>query len=115
MERCGNSRNRNLRILDTTVLEAATGEDALKIVRERPDIDLLFTDMIMPGGMNGRELALQACELQPTLKVLYCSGYAENAAGHQAVLDLGAEFLSKPYTRLELARRIRKVMSSNRS
>ncbi|HUV68024.1 MAG TPA: PAS domain-containing protein [Terracidiphilus sp.] len=104
-----------LAYLGYDVFEAANGEDALKIVGERPDIDLLFTDMIMPGGMNGRELAVQACGLRPALKVLYCSGYAENAAGHQAVLDLGAEFLSKPYTRLELARRIRRVMSGNRS
>ena len=104
-----------LAYLGYDVLEAANGEDALKIVGERPDIDLLFTDMIMPGGMNGRELALQACDLRPRLKVLYCSGYAESAAGHHAVLELGAEYLSKPYTRLDLARRMRKVMSGNRS
>lgn len=94
------------------VLEAANGKDALKIVAERADIDLLFTDVVMPGGMTGRDLAVEACKLNPRLKVLYTSGYAENAMVHQGLLDNGVNLLTKPYTRLEMARRIRQVLAA---
>ncbi len=93
------------------VLQAADGVEALKIVAERPDIDLLFTDMVMPGGLNGHELALAALHLNPKLKVLYCSGYAENAILRQGLLDKDVQLLNKPYTRLELARRIKRVLT----
>ena len=95
------------------VLEAANGKDALKILGERADVDLLFTDIIMPGGMNGRELGLEACRIYPKLKVLYCSGYAENAILHEGLLDKDVQFLSKPYTRRELAAKIRRVLTGN--
>jgi CheY-like chemotaxis protein len=93
------------------VLEAANGKDALEVLRTHTDVDLLFTDMVMPGGMNGRELAVAACELYPNLKVLYCSGYAEHAILHQGLPDQVARLLSKPYTRPELAKRIRAVLA----
>jgi CheY-like chemotaxis protein len=95
------------------VLEAANGKDALKILGERADVDLLFTDIIMPGGMNGRELGLEACRIYSKLKVLYCSGYAENAILHEGLLDKDVQFLSKPYTRRELAAKIRRVLTGN--
>jgi PAS domain S-box-containing protein len=95
------------------VLEAANGKDALKILEERADVDLLFTDIIMPGGMNGRELGLEACRIYSKLKVLYCSGYAENAILHEGLLDKDVQFLSKPYTRRELAAKIRRVLTGN--
>jgi CheY-like chemotaxis protein len=100
-----------LALLGYRVLEAVNGIDALKVIREQREIDLLFTDVVMPGGMNGRELAREANKLNPMLKVLYCSGYTENAIGRQGPLDTAVEFLSKPYTRLELARRIRQLMN----
>ena len=93
------------------VIETANGKDALKVIGERADIDLLFTDIVMPGGLNGRELGLEACRLNPKLKVLYCSGYAENAILHEGLLDKDVQFLSKPYTRGELARKIRGVLA----
>jgi PAS domain S-box-containing protein len=92
------------------VLEAATGKEALKIVQEHNDIDLLFTDMVMSGGMNGRELAQEVCRLRPELRVLYSSGYAANAITHQGLLDKDMYLLSKPYSRLALARTIRQVL-----
>jgi len=95
------------------VLEAANGKDALKIARERPDTTLLFTDVVMPGGMNGPELALEARRLNPNLKVLYSSGYAESAIRHHGLLESGGELLNKPYTRLELASRIRRVLTES--
>jgi len=95
------------------VFEAANGNEALKILAEHQghqQIDLLFTDLVMPGGLNGRELAEQACQSKPGLKVLYCSGYAESAVHHQGWLNNEMHLLSKPYTRLELARRIRAAL-----
>ena len=95
------------------VLEAENGKDALKIVAERADIDLLFTDIVMPGGMNGRELGLEALRLNPKLKVLYSSGYAENAILHEGLLDKDVQFLGKPYARRELATRIRGILNGS--
>jgi two-component SAPR family response regulator len=65
----------------------------------------------MPGGLNGRDLGLEACKLNPKLKVLYCSGYAESAVLNEGLLDKEVQFLSKPYTRRELARTIRFMLS----
>jgi signal transduction histidine kinase len=95
------------------VLEAENGKDALKIVAERADIDLLFTDIVMPGGMNGRELGLEAHRLNPKLEILYSSGYAENAILHEGLLDKDVQFLGKPYTRRELAIRIRGILNGS--
>jgi CheY-like chemotaxis protein len=92
------------------VLEATNGKEALQVIQERTDIALLFTDVIMPGGMNGSDLAQEACRLIPALKVLYSSGYAENAIVHQGLLDKDVHLLSKPYSRLELARKLRQVL-----
>jgi len=89
------------------VFEAANGNDALKVLAEHQGIDLLFTDLVIPGGLNGRQLAQQASLLKPELKVLYCSGYAESAVHHQGWLNKEIQLLNKPYTRLELARRVR--------
>ncbi len=100
-----------LEYLGYRVLEAANSAEALTVVRDHAEIDLLFTDMVMPGGMNGYELAQVACRLRPELKVLYCSGYAESAIVHQGLPDKDVELLNKPYTRLELARRIRRALT----
>jgi nitrogen-specific signal transduction histidine kinase/CheY-like chemotaxis protein len=97
------------------VLEAENGREALEIIKERPDIDLLLTDLLMPGGLNGRELGLKACKLNSKLKMLYCSGYAEGAGLKEGLLDKEAQFLSKPYTRRELARKIRGVLTESSS
>jgi PAS domain S-box-containing protein len=93
------------------VFEAANGVEALKVLAEHPEIDLLFTDMVMPGGMSGSELAIEATRLNSRLKVLYSSGYAENAIVHQGLLNSGGKLLNKPYTRLELARQIRTMLA----
>jgi PAS domain S-box-containing protein len=95
------------------VLEAENGKNALNILAERADVDLLFTDIVMPGGMNGRELGLEARQLNPMLKVLYTSGYAENAIHHDELFDNDVQFLGKPYTRRELAIRIRGIFAGS--
>lgn len=93
------------------VICASNGAAAMEIVRQSADIDLLFTDVIMPGGMNGRDLAEAARKLRPAIKVLYTSGYTENAVVHHGRLDDGIQLLSKPYKTIELARKIRAVLS----
>jgi PAS domain S-box-containing protein len=97
------------------VLEAANGKDALAMLREHPEIELLFTDVVMPGGLNGRELALEARKLYPALKVLFTSGYAESAILDMGLLDEHIQLLNKPYSRLQLARRIREVLTTSPS
>ena len=97
------------------VLEAANGKDALPILREHPEIELLFTDVVMSGGLNGRELALEARKLHPALKVLFCSGYAESAILYVGLLDEHVQLLNKPYSRLQLAKRIRGMLTASPS
>ncbi len=92
------------------VLEAEDGPAALKVLNDDPDIDLLLTDVVMPGGMSGAELASKARERRPDLKVLYTSGYTENAILHRAMLDEGVEMIGKPYRKDELARKVRQVL-----
>ena len=103
-----------LRSLGYRVLVARNGADALQILGQRDDIDLLFTDVVLPGGMNGRQLANEATALRPGLKVLFASGYTDNALVHQGRLEMGVKLLSKPYRRDELARRIREVLGESR-
>ncbi len=92
------------------VTTALSGPEALEAVQTRDDIDLLLTDVVMPGGMNGRELAEQALASRPSLKVLFTSGYTENALVHRGRLDPGVTQLSKPYTRREMATKLRRVL-----
>jgi signal transduction histidine kinase len=93
------------------VIEARDGPEALRVVQSRPDIDLLLTDIVMPGGMNGRQLADAARAQRPDLKVLFSSGYTENAIVHHGRLDPGVHLLNKPYRRIDLARKVRLVLS----
>ena len=92
------------------VVAAEAGQPALDILNSGEDFDLLFTDIIMPGGMNGRQLAEAAVQLRPGLKVLFTSGYTETAIVHQGRLDPGVHLLSKPYRRKDLAAKVREVL-----
>ena len=96
-----------LRELGYQVIEAAGGAAALEALRSQPGIDLLFTDVVMPGGMNGRQLAEEAHRLQPDLKVLFTTGYTRNAIVHHGRLDPGIDLISKPYSFHALASHIR--------
>src|SRR5580698_9150347 len=94
------------------ILEAEDGAAALQIVDgHRGTIDLLLTDVIMPG-MNGRELATQIADLLPGMRVLYMSGYTENAIGHDGMLDAGINLLQKPFSLPALKDRVREVLDS---
>lgn len=94
------------------VLKARDAQSAFSIIDSGLAIDLLFTDVVMPGPMRSPELARLAKERLPNIAVLFTSGYTENAIVHGGRLDLGVELLSKPYTREALARKIRKVLGN---
>ena len=98
--------------LGYTTLEAANATEALEIIDRGARIDLLFTDVIMPGAMNGRQLADAALKRRPSLKTLFTSGYTENAIVHHGRLDPGVLLLPKPYHKSDLARMIRTALAS---
>jgi PAS domain S-box-containing protein len=98
-----------LRELGYAVLEAGTGSDALAIL-DRQGVDLLFTDVVLPDGMNGRMLADQAQRRRPDLKVLFTTGYTRNAIVHHGRLDAGVSLLGKPFTFDDLARKVRQTL-----
>lgn len=99
-----------LTALGYRVLEAGAGPEALALLEQHDDIDLLFTDMVMPGGMTGAELGRQARERKPTLKVLYTSGYTDTAAFGNGLLQHGDDILNKPYQKRELAQKVRDIL-----
>ena len=101
---------RQLGDLGYAVMEAANGPEALAMLGSGVRVDLLFTDVAMPGGLDGQELAHRAQALRPGLKVLFTSGYTENAIIHHGRLDFGVLLLAKPYRKSELARMIRKAL-----
>ena len=99
-----------LRDLGYEILEAADAESALRILGTSSRINLLFTDVILPGGINGPELAAEVRRRRPEIGVLYASGYTENAIIHQGRFDESLELLKKPYKKSHLARKIRAVL-----
>jgi CheY-like chemotaxis protein len=90
-------------------LVAANADEALSALQSN-DVDLLFTDVIMPGAMNGPDLVRRAKDRKPGLKVLYTSGYTEDAIVHNGRLDPGVLLLPKPYRRADLARMLRAAL-----
>jgi len=97
------------------VLKASDAASALAVIESGVPIDVLFTDVVMPGTLRSPELARIARERLPNLAVLFTSGYTENAIVHGGRLDPGVELLGKPYTRERLARRIRQVLAKQKS
>ncbi|HJP21781.1 MAG TPA: ATP-binding protein, partial [Alphaproteobacteria bacterium] len=99
-----------LETLGYAALAAGDGQAALDILKENRSIDLLLTDVILPGGILGPELAKRAGELLPSIKVLYMSGYAENAIQHQGRLDEDVILLPKPFDISSLSQKLRLVL-----
>ena len=99
-----------LESLGYTTLTASNGAEALRMIEQGAAFDLLFTDVIMPGGMNGRQLADVVRVLRPGTRVLFSSGYTEDAIFHHGRLDPGVLLLPKPYRRPDLARMIRQAL-----
>jgi CheY-like chemotaxis protein len=92
------------------VLKAKNADSALAILESGAPVDLLFTDVVMPGAIRSPELARRARERLPGIAVLFTSGYTQNAIVHGGRLDDGVDLLSKPYSREQLARKLRHVM-----
>lgn len=97
------------------VLEADNAERALVIIESGAKIDLLFTDVVMPGKLRSPDLARRAQEILPQLAVLFTSGYTENSIVHAGRLDKNVELLSKPYTNDQLFRKIDRVIAKSRN
>jgi len=101
-----------LKSLGYRTFAAGNAGEALTIIDSDEKIDLLFTDLIMPGSIDGRQLAVEALHRRPSLRVLYTSGYAENAMVHGGRLDAGIVLLAKPYRQAVLAKMIRSALSA---
>jgi len=97
------------------VLTAANGEAALELMNSDTPIDLLFTDVIMPGPIKGGELSIRAAQRVPPLPVLLVSGYTRDEVLHDGRLPPGVTLLGKPYRRDDLARMVRNVLTANRT
>ena len=95
------------------MLEASNGDEALCVVQEHGggNIHLLLTDVVIPGT-SGRQLAERLVSLQPEMKVLYMSGYTDNAIVHHGVLDPGIAYIQKPFTPDTFARKVRQVLDA---
>jgi PAS domain S-box-containing protein len=98
-----------LRELGYSILQAATAAAALHLLEEKPEIQLLFTDVGLPG-MNGRQLADRARKLRPDLKILFTTGYARDAIVHEGRLDPGVLLITKPFTYAALAAKLSDVL-----
>lgn len=92
------------------VLKAVDGQSALNVLESGVPVDLLFSDVVMPGPVTAPELAREARRAQPDIAVLFTSGYTQNAIIHHGRVDPGVELLSKPYRREQLAIKIRHVL-----
>ena len=94
------------------VESASTGGEALKILRDDQEFDLMLTDVVLPGGMTGRELADEAARRRPGMKVIFMTGYAGNAIVHYGRIQKGLHLISKPFTFSQLGAKVRKVLDS---
>jgi PAS domain S-box-containing protein len=113
-----NVRNFSVEVLEDDgyhVLAAENAEGALRILEEVADIDMLFTDVVLTGGMNGRVLADEVLRRRPAAAVLFTTGYTRNAIIHHGRLDDGIDFIGKPFTATALGQMVRKVLDKERA
>ena len=95
------------------VMSAPDGPAALKLIDGAPAIDLMLTDVVLPGGMNGRQLTDEVVKRRPSIKVLYMTGYTRNAIIHHGRLDPDIDLLTKPFTADALARKVRRILDAS--
>lgn len=101
---------RQLAEMGMSVVTAGTGAEAIRQMEENPDITILFTDVVLPGGMDGSQIAERAGELIPSAKVIYTTGYAENAIVRDGRLAPGIVLLRKPYTKTQLRKKLQDAL-----
>lgn len=104
-----------LHTLGYDVIVADNPHEALDVLRSKRAVDLLLTDIVMPGQLDGRELALRARELRPAINVLFTSGFTENTLAASISEDFAGHILSKPYRQVDLAKRLRELLSETES
>ncbi|MDB5806211.1 MAG: histidine kinase, partial [Betaproteobacteria bacterium] len=102
-----------LRELGYQVVEAQDGPSALRLLDQDRRIDLVFTDVVLPGGLTGAEIAAQAGQRRPGIKVLFTTGYARNAIIHHGRLDKGLHLITKPFSFVDLAAKVRDVLDES--
>jgi CheY-like chemotaxis protein len=98
------------RELGYTVIEACDAASALDVLVDHPRVDLLFTDVVLPGGVHGHKLAAEVRKRRPGVRVLFTSGYTRNAIVHNGRLDPGVQLITKPFSYEDLALRVRRVL-----
>ncbi len=103
---------RQLTSLGYIVTEASNGEAGLQLLNSGLSVDLLLTDVIMPGSLNGKDLATEGCKLHPELRVLFMSGYSEEAISTLGILNRGVTLLSKPFSKSDLALGVRQTLDA---
>jgi PAS domain S-box-containing protein len=101
-----------LRELGYRVVEAHDGASALRLLERQARVDLLFTDVVLPGGVTGADLAREALALRPGLSVLFTTGYARDAIVHHGRLDPGVHLITKPFSYADLAQKVRDVLDA---
>ena len=100
-------------VAKTLIAEARNGHEAIEVARKHGgDIDLLLTDVVMPAGMNGLELAVSIGALRPGIKTLYMTGYAGDVVGERGMAVLQTSLLQKPFSASSLRRKVREVLSA---
>jgi len=99
--------------LGYVALSATDAAQALELLDAHPEIELLFIDVVLPGGVNGIEFSREALRRRPALKILLTSGYTANAMAHKGALDPGVELMDKPYRKAELGRRMALLLGKN--
>lgn len=102
--------SRSLDQLGYRVLPVRDGPEAIEIMHSGERFDLLFTDVVLPGGMTGRQVAESIRQRQPDIRILFASGYSDNVVVHQGRLTPDVDFLSKPFSQAELAQKVRRVI-----
>lgn len=104
---------KRLKLIGYRVLEAADGPTALEIVKRGEPVDLVFADLIMPGGLSGRDVAIQARDIRPGIKILLTSGYAEELVRGDDPQRDNFKVLRKPYQQADLVAALREVFSNS--
>jgi CheY-like chemotaxis protein len=98
--------------LGVETLTASSGAEALRIIESRKDIDLVLSDVIMAGGMNGPELAARALKMRPELKLLFMSGYAPGSVRQMQELPDSIDLVNKPFTRTDLTSKVKRALAA---